>query len=202
MAGIRPSKPGPTSGRRSFTQPRYHNQRRSSRVSKDGEREVKFLENFYDAVIAIAAVGSSITFTVIPSDIADPTKIRGEKNLRFNKEQVRELVVVSWLLFVLALGCASFLACFLRWNRGTLERGLKGRESNWWRLYGFCTTALLQLLGVGAFLCLALVIWAYMEQAGIAAIALITVYGVTVVTSLGLHACGKKPVSKGITRSA
>jgi hypothetical protein len=56
---------------------------------------------FYKNISTVAALGASITFALIVSDIADPRSI--SRHVRFDLSTVRILIAVAWMLFMIAL---------------------------------------------------------------------------------------------------
>lgn len=155
-------------------------------TSPAGEMTVKWLENLMPSVITVATLGASITFTVIVQQLPPPQY--------WSIEMLRTLLSISWLLFVLSLGLASAGSLILAFHRKPLVGYYNRKEKEWprqgsapsalWKKPGYwlaCTfkepfTLVLLLCMLSAFFFLALVVFAYSRNVGIAALIFVSLF--------------------------
>jgi len=158
---------------------------------------LSWIENLLPSVLALAILGGSITFSIIPSvDDKNPP------NQRWSPQDVRTYLSLAWLFFTLALGVSTVAQVVLAFHRPAIRLGFwnpenDGPEPNnasqirneyWYKAVKtmFCCFPLslaLQLLVLLAFFFLALVIVAYAEAVGWVAVALtgISIFGAVTV---------------------
>jgi hypothetical protein len=129
---------------------------------------VKSFEGFLSFVIGLSIFGAS-TFAVIVSEIANPSDLA--ENPRFTRETVRTLLGIAWLLFILALGVVALAMSLLAFQREHTKASFDGLWSRTWERLGLLASSLIQLLVIVAFLFLTLVLVAYTEAVGWAAVA-------------------------------
>lgn len=141
-----------------------------------------WFNEYLNAIIGIAVLGGQITFTVIVSDIADPSTLGdppfdAQVSVLFSKEKVRFFVALSWLFFTASLGLAV-VAKVLFANGPLSGTGRLGsRAFN--TIYGVLTL-LLNALPIAAFLLLALAIAAYVPAVGWVGVTIIAIFGLFV----------------------
>ena len=141
-----------------------------------GEKSVKFFEILFPALIALSSVGSSITFSLIfIQDVEDPANVSSQP--RFSRNDVRNLLAMSWLLWTFTLGLSIFAACAVSFHRDTIKQGFKERHVGW-RWWGTVSSGGLQALGILAFIFMSLVVVAYVEFVGWTAVGFWSVFGV------------------------
>lgn len=118
------------------------------------EKEIKFFENLSKFAIGIGTFGGSITFSLIITDIREPTLM--------TRSTVQSLLAVSWLLFIVALGFASVTASLLDWygERIKYEFQQDNGQRKWLWYDGVFSIALGVSL-LGAFLVASIVVMAY-----------------------------------------
>jgi len=73
----------------------------STKDEKGNKDDETTADVFYKNIGTVAALGASITFALIVSDIADPRGIF--RHVRFDLSTVRILIAVAWMLFMIAL---------------------------------------------------------------------------------------------------
>ena len=141
-----------------------------------------WFSEYLNAIIGIAALGGQITFTVIVSDIADPS-ILGNNSLDdvpraviFPKERVRLLIALSWLFFTMTLGLA--VVAKILFATSPPPDCPEGRVALGKIYTGL--TFLLNGLPVAAFLLLALATAAYVTVVGWFGVAVISLFGIFV----------------------
>lgn len=121
-------------------------------------------DNFYRNIGMVASLGSSISFALIVTDIADPREI--SKHGRFDLPTVRILLAISWLLFMVALNFSFSFA------QNATTFGARGR---------LVASKVVYFLDIVAVLMLSLVVAAYVEVVGYTGIALTSYVAVLVV---------------------
>jgi hypothetical protein len=141
-------------------------------IDDTSELVVKWFESFLPATIGIATVGSSVTFTTIVSQLQDPARLDPNDPAAvtptvFHRETVRTFLATSWLLFVIALGFASFATLLLNFHRGEVKEGFSLSRKNFgYEVAGILVSFILETLLLGAFLFLALALVAYSQTVG------------------------------------
>ncbi|KAJ9635131.1 hypothetical protein H2199_008617 [Coniosporium tulheliwenetii] len=86
-------------------------------IPTNGETVIEWAKSFADIITTVAALGASLTFTVIVSDIADPKRLNPDglaTEARFDRETVRKILAIGWLLFVTAFGWAVLMSLVVR----------------------------------------------------------------------------------------
>jgi len=115
---------------------------------------------------------------VIVSDIQQPSN----QYKSWDKETVRQLLAIVWLLFVLDMGLASFLSLWFGWQGDKLKDGFERPGGKTWvKWVGTPASGGLQLIGIGAFICLSLVVAAYVRGVGWVAVAFTSTFGVVAI---------------------
>jgi hypothetical protein len=110
-------------------------------------------------MLAISLFGGQITFTVILSDIFDPTSLVSSYRSSFSKETVRIFVSLSWMFFTIALGLSAIGIILLSDSAIQKVAARSGRGMS-------AILLVLDLLPMGAFLFLALAVTAYVPVVG------------------------------------
>ncbi|GAB1318186.1 hypothetical protein MFIFM68171_08396 [Madurella fahalii] len=146
-----------------------------------------YYDEYLKAVIGIAVLGGQITFTLIVSDIADPTRLSSE-NLNpdkapassvFKREDVRLLISLSWLCFTVSLGLGIFA---LVHSSNTLSSNGIPPSTSFFYTWSDGVIRVLNVLPMGAFLLLSLAVAAYVPIVGWVSVGFIVVYAVAVHT--------------------
>ncbi|KAJ9635120.1 hypothetical protein H2199_008606 [Coniosporium tulheliwenetii] len=160
-----------------------------------GSTVVNWARSFASNISTAAALGASLTFTVIVSEIADPEGLRGEPSREpgateanfERRESARFFLAVGWLLFVVAFGLALVLSLAIEFDSSTWiasynkhDRSRANREegTNWVEVIITLSSLVLQLHVLAAFLFLGLAVKEYVEPVGRAAVGLTAAFGV------------------------
>ena len=140
-------------------------------ATTDDDKVVDFFRSLFSAVIAISTFGASITFGTVVADIATPV---GEST----EEEVRYFLGLAFLLFLVALGTASFLAVGLSFNRKSIKIGLQshGTRRLLWSGVTMVASGLVQGLIFAAFIFLSLALRAYTDAVGTASLICTSVF--------------------------
>jgi hypothetical protein len=152
---------------------------RESVQSTDPDPFWSWFDDYLKAIIGIAVLGGQITFTLIVSDIADPTKLNPSVSddgtaAVFQRETVRLLIALSWLFFTFTLGFAVLTSLLFSGNRrGSLAARLGGA-------FDLTMTFLLNFLPIGAFLLLSLAAAAYVPVVGWIGVAFTSLFALCV----------------------
>jgi hypothetical protein len=93
----------------------------------------QWFESFFPATIGMATLGASITFSTIVSKLEDPAHLNPEDPTEhtysvYSRETVRTFLGISFLLFVITLGVASFAVLLLNFHRRQVKEGVKVEE--------------------------------------------------------------------------
>lgn len=140
------------------------------------DRLADFFDRFFQNTGTVATFGASITFALIVSQLQDPVGV-SQKQF-FDLSTVRILIAVSWFLFTILLGLSFLLNGWVQYKWLRKEKELR-------RHLVFEDYAPLLILVyaimIGAFICLSLVVAAYVDAVGFLATALVSLLGVTVV---------------------
>ncbi len=152
-----------------------------------------WFNEYLNAIIGIAALGGQITFTVIVSDIADPSTLGSSSSspgpdeptpsnstaVLFPKEKVRFFIALSWLFFTATLGLAVVAKVLFTTSPqpGSINAGRSAVLVS--KIYSGLTL-LLNMLPIAAFLLLALAAAAYVPVVGWVGVALIGFFAVLV----------------------
>lgn len=160
-----------------------------STIPTNGGNIIEWAKSYADIVTMAASLGGSLTFTVIVSDIVDPKRLNPDGpavEARFDKETVRQILAIAWLLFGIAFGWAIMMSFVVRlasprwiasYNRYNKSR--PGHEAGCNRVRWLTA---LHSLGLGflitaPYMCLGLAVWAYVEPVGLAAVVFISAQG-------------------------
>jgi hypothetical protein len=128
---------------------------------------IRLLELFPIVILIVSTVGAQMTFSIILSDIANPTLAS------FDKETVLCLISISWLLFTFAIFASFAAAVLLIFHGDDVRSGLVSRNKLL-MLMGIAVLIILEITTFGAFICLGLAVAAYVEIVGWAAVGCIT----------------------------
>jgi hypothetical protein len=152
-----------------------------------GTQVIKSLPGFLSLIIAISIFGAS-TFASLVSQLATPTK--------FSLSTVRTFMAISFLLFLLLLGVAAVSTILVDTENPMAYFPIisavynpKGRSSRAQQagkmrlLFSLLILFICQVLLVGAFMFMSLVIVAYAEPVGWVAVAGVTFCGVMILQS-------------------
>ncbi|KAH8807631.1 hypothetical protein F5884DRAFT_789721 [Xylogone sp. PMI_703] len=140
-----------------------------------GERLANYFDNFFKTIVAIATLGSSLTFSKIIQTPVQPWHDYG-----FDKLTVQYYLANSWLFFILDLAITSFAASALSmWRPSAVAyfgtRNTKKRRKVLW--YATLVTSVLFGLLIAAFTFLSLTIAAYVGPTGWIAVGAVTFFG-------------------------
>lgn len=140
-------------------------------ANTEHDKVVDFLWSLFSAVIGISTFGASITFGRVVSGVAAPV---GE----YTEEEVLSFLSLAFLLFLVALGTASFLAVGLRFNRESIKAGLRshGKRRRLWTGVTMAASGLVQGLIFAAFIFISLALRAYTEAVGTASLIFTSVF--------------------------
>jgi len=174
-----------------------------SRVKKQRKlnmEEDAFFDRFFQNMGAVGTLGSSITLALIVSQLQDPVEV--SRRHHFDLSTVRILIASSWLLFTLQLMLSFFLAGWVRYTSlklNSTKLGFKQRDRG---SHSF-VFAILYSLSVGAFMCLALVVAAYVDAVGLVAVAFVTLLALMVILYLtGVSQWYTETFSMPLTKSS
>jgi len=162
-----------------------HTLEKISPMSKhSGQSVVTFFNGLFQTIIAIATLGTSVTFSFILSsqtDLSNPTAY-------YSQATVATFLAVSWLLFLLALAFASLGSTLLTFFRAHWVHdwdGEHGRRSQLEvQLYAVLASSLMGSLIIGAFIMLCLVVVAYSPIVGWIALAFTGWFGLVILISV------------------
>ena len=118
--------------------------------------------------------------TIVLSDIADPTHLDPLNSslltpVSFDRETVRFLISISWLLFIFVVFALFVAAVLLIFHKDDINRPNSYISTCWLlRLMGIAVLIILKTITFGAFMCLGLAVAAYIKIVGWAAIGYIT----------------------------
>lgn len=120
----------------------------------DREDKKEWLGKFFAINIAISTIGAGFTFPIIFTDLHPPSDS--------SAENVRERLVICWLLFIANIALAGGFAVYIAVEPGYVEEYQVKSHSVWWCILCY----LLQVLLVGAFMAAALAIAAFSGKIG------------------------------------
>lgn len=133
---------------------------------------LRLLNLFPIVILVVSTVGAQITFSIILSDIADPTRLDPLNSslltpASFDKETVRCLISISWLLFIFVVFASFGAAVLLIFHEDDINQP-NGYISTYWllRLMGIAVLIILEIITFGAFMCLGLAVAAYVKIVG------------------------------------
>ena len=129
-------------------------------------RQKEVFDNFYRNMGTISGLGSSITFGLIVTGIADPKEI--SQHSRLDLSTTRILLAVSWLLFGVVLNLSfSFAYTMPQMSRG----------------YQIMASKTMYFLAIAATVCLSLVVASYVEVVGFVGVAFASIVAVILLFS-------------------
>ncbi len=147
-------------------------------AEEEEEEFVNFVSSYDNALIAISVLGGQITFTIIVTDIADPTTIlpwrQGQLRIGaiFPQEKVRLLISLAWLFFTICLGIAVLTQSLLM-HPSTRESLLEYRKratelsgKHWFTLVYAAALFFGNTLPIAAFVLMSLAVTSYEPSAG------------------------------------
>ncbi|PMD31505.1 hypothetical protein L207DRAFT_572729 [Hyaloscypha variabilis F] len=147
---------------------------------KDHKDDETTADVFYKNISTVAALGASITFALIVSDIADPRSI--SRHGRFDLSTVRILIAVAWMLFMIALSLSFSAGQSVK--RDGSERTPTRSERKRRRQKDKMLWAGVYVLEWAAVTCLSLVVAAYVEVVGYLMVGLVCLVVVALVLKL------------------
>jgi len=131
---------------------------------------IEWLKGYLDTIALIAGLGSSITFSIIVSEIVDPSLLDSSTptprtGVLFDLEQVRLIVSLSWAFFTIAVGIAIFAKILFidPISQRHLEVNLR---TNFFKYQLGSVLFLLNMLPTLAFLLASLAVTAYVPVVG------------------------------------
>lgn len=131
------------------------------------EEVLTWFDKLFEANLAIGTLGAGFTFSVIVSDLHDPS------SSDFTADQVRKLLALAWLLFVVAIGAACAASLLFTFQRNWFIDFAGHRR----RKFATATTSLvLQLLILAPFMVSGWAVKAYVGDVGLAAFILTGVF--------------------------
>jgi hypothetical protein len=135
---------------------------------------MQWFDKFYSAVVAVGTLGAGFTFSVIfslekPTTFVDTTSV---DTTSVDTNAVRHFLIISWLLFVLAVAIASVSAALVYFMDVFNKSFGKMAE-----LLCSLSSLVLQLLIVAAFLMSARAVKMYDEDSGMASVVIISIIG-------------------------
>ena len=126
----------------------------------------KFFEGITKIMGGISTLGVGFTFNFILNDLHSPPP-----HARFDADQVRFFLAMSWFLFIVGLTVSSFVTLLLNfWGNDLVKYWNKHRA---WDFASFAMSMLLATTLVAPFVFVCLVIIAYQKEVGIAGISLV-----------------------------
>jgi hypothetical protein len=138
--------------------------------------------NFYKNIGAIATLGASITFLLIPVPL-QPTMDVSKRHF-FDDSQVRVFLTIAWLLFMIVIGLSIFFAGIVK------DR----QDIDMWDSVDSLATAVPYLFLFSAIMFLGLVIVAYVEVVGFITVGLTASLWLIILRNL---ICGEKRAALG-----
>ncbi|KAE9366616.1 hypothetical protein N431DRAFT_562003 [Stipitochalara longipes BDJ] len=132
-------------------------------------KESKDSDVFYKNIGTVAALGASITFALIVSDIADPHAV--SRHGRFDLSTVRILLAVAWMLFMVVLSLSFSIGQKVKHDSS--EKGLYKWEKKRRERKNKILSTGVYVLELAAVTCLSLVVAAYVEVVGYIMVALV-----------------------------
>jgi len=130
----------------------------------------KFHQDIFKGTIAISTMGASITFQVIIQQIDSSLNVSIHHT--FHRRTARTFLAIAWVLFMSALGIASFAAILLAFNKDKVRKGIPLEEAELeqtrsrYELMASIVSGILLLLMLSAFFFSSLAITSYSEGAG------------------------------------
>ncbi|KAF3933178.1 hypothetical protein ABW19_dt0209584 [Dactylella cylindrospora] len=133
---------------------------------------IDWLKGYLDTIALIAGLGSSITFSIIVSEIADPAALNLSSSSLglssgavFDLDQVRLIISLGWCVFTIAVGIAIFAKILFidPVSQRNLEKNLK---SSIFQYQLGVVLFLLNMLPTLAFTLISLAVTAYVPPVG------------------------------------
>jgi hypothetical protein len=140
----------------------------ASQSPSHSETVLSFHLNVFKSCIAIATFGASITFQVIIQQLPSEHD-QGESDSPFSYNKAQAFLAQAWLLFIVALGLASFSLGLLALNRDLLKRKIENGGRHNVELMCMVASFVLQSVMLAAFFFCSLAITAYSHIPGLVA---------------------------------
>lgn len=138
----------------------------------------------FKTIIALATLGTSITFSFVLSDQTTPPL----PDARFDANAVQFFLSISWLLFLLTLAIASLGSTFLTFFRKHWIHDWDGEHGETSQLtvqlYAVSISAITGSLIIAAFVFMCLVVVAYQPIVGWISLGFTSIFGVIVIGSI------------------
>lgn len=128
---------------------------------------MNWFDKLFDKINVIAGLGAGFMFQIIV-DPPDKTKL-GNHILTISA--VHTCIAASWLFFVLAITCSSAFSSIFDFYKADLINLYTGRKKRA-HITMFLVSLIVQLLVLAGFLAASLVVMAFSEKVGFAAIVL------------------------------
>jgi hypothetical protein len=128
---------------------------------------LRWFNQLFEATLAVGALGAGFTFSVIVSDLPDPSP-------DFTVDQVRRYLALAWLLFVILIAAACVGSLLFSFQRDWF---IDFAHSKRRRFVTATTSLVIQLLIMAPFMVSAWAVEAYVRDVGLAAYVLTLVYG-------------------------
>ncbi|KAK6541546.1 hypothetical protein TWF694_007352 [Orbilia ellipsospora] len=131
---------------------------------------IEWLKGYLDTIALVGGLGSSITFSIIVSQIVDPAQLDPnqvglKKGAVFNLDQVRLVISLGWAFFTIAVGLSIFAKVLF--IDPIAQRNLeKNMKSTGFQVQLAVTLFLLNLLPIFAFMLISLAVTAYVPVVG------------------------------------
>jgi hypothetical protein len=145
-------------------------------TKRKGADILEWFHNLFTAYGSIATLGAGFTFATLMSGLEEPGS-----DSRFDKAQVRMLLALSWLLFLLSLGYATAASTLFTFYAPLIEASCDD-NSRTTHSFLWVVAALQQLLLLAAVSVSALAVMAYVEFVGWLAVG----FTVFIALSMGL----------------
>lgn len=129
---------------------------------------------FFQVVIGLSTLGTSVTFNYVLSDFKNP-------NFLWSKPQIQTYLAISWVLFLLSLAFAGLASTLLNFFQGQMVRDWDGQDTRTKRVlqyYALVTFLVVYGLVIAAFVMMGLVVAAYSFAVGWVAVGFAAVFGV------------------------
>ncbi|KAK6330543.1 hypothetical protein TWF696_003429 [Orbilia brochopaga] len=131
---------------------------------------ITWMGSYLDTISVVAGLGSSITFSVIVSEIVDPEALGGnltglKPGAVFNLDQVRLIITLGWCVFTVSVGIAIFAKVLFidPVAQRNIEQNMK---SSFFRCQLGVVLFLLNMLPPVAFTLISLAVTAYVPTVG------------------------------------
>jgi len=130
---------------------------------------IEWLKGYLDTIALIAGLGSSITFSIIVSELQDPMMLRSTPGLVpgavFDLNEVRLIITLGWCIFTVSVGISIFAK--ILFIDPVSQRNLqKSMKSSFFRIQLGIVLFLLNMLPTIAFTLISLAVTAYVPVVG------------------------------------